>query len=101
MAFVKLLDADRLPDGAVCEVRIGEQPLAVCHVQGKFYAVAGQCPHAGGPLGQGALHGHQIVCPWHAWEFDCRTGECDFNDTSLANYPVTLADGAIWVDLHA
>ena len=32
------------------------------------------CPHRGAPLAHGALHHHTIVCPWHAWEFDCRTG---------------------------
>ncbi len=101
MAFVKLLDADRLPEGALCEVKAGDRPIAVSHVGGKYFAVDGVCPHAGGPLGQGALHGHQIVCPWHAWEFDCRTGECDFNDTKLRSYPVTFSGDALWIEIDA
>ena len=52
------------------------EPLATA---GELHALEGNCPHASGPLGQGALHGHMLVCPWHAWEFDCRTGEHDYN----------------------
>lgn len=59
------------------EVTVYGQAYAVCHVDGDVHALEGSCPHLGGPLGQGALHGHMLVCPWHAWEFDCRTGEND------------------------
>jgi hypothetical protein len=31
--------------------------------------------HAGGPLGEGLLKGDYLVCPWHGWQFHCRTGE--------------------------
>lgn len=101
MAQVKLLDAARLSDGSVCEVKVDGAILAVCHAEGTFYAVSGVCPHAGGPLGQGALHGHALVCPWHAWEFDCRTGACDFNATRLETHAVRMVDGGVWVDLNA
>jgi nitrite reductase (NADH) small subunit len=101
MGFVKVLEAVRLPTGALCEVRIAGRPVALCHSEDGVYAVAGECPHAGGPLGHGALHGHTIVCPWHAWEFDCRTGECDFNTARLETFQVKLYDGAVWVDLNA
>jgi nitrite reductase (NADH) small subunit len=101
MAFVKVLDAARLPAGGLCEIRIESRPVALCHSSDGMYAVSGECPHAGGPLGQGALHGHRIVCPWHAWEFDCRTGECDFNTAKLDTFAVKLDGGAVWVDLDA
>jgi len=101
MALVKLLDANRLPEGQVVEVRIGERQVAVSHVRGKFYAVEGKCPHNGGPLGLGALHGHQIVCPWHGWEFDCRTGACGFSETSIPTYPVRISGGTLWADIDA
>ena len=101
MGLVKLLDAERLAEGAVCEVLVGGVALALCHASDGFYAVTGVCPHVGGPLGQGALHGHSLVCPWHAWEFDCVTGECDFRDLTLATFPVVLVDGAVMVDVDA
>jgi nitrite reductase/ring-hydroxylating ferredoxin subunit len=32
------------------------------------------CPHLGGPLFQGTLHGDSVTCPWHLWRFDLRSG---------------------------
>ena len=61
-------------------VDAGASSYAICNVDGEIHALDGFCPHAGGPLGQGALHGSILVCPWHAWEYDCRTGTCAFND---------------------
>lgn len=60
----------------------------------------GICPHRGGRLAHGALHGATVVCPWHAWEFDCRTGEHDYNpEIRLRTFPVDIRDGNILLDL--
>lgn len=80
MPFVKVGSLSALPPGSVMEAHIGEETYAVCNAGGEIHVVEGICPHAGGPLGQGALHGTTLVCPWHAWEFDCRaqvTGDAD------------------------
>ena len=71
---------------------------AVCNVGGVLYAVDNSCPHHGGPLGMGALHGHSITCPWHAWQFDCRTGKCDFNSSSVATHKVEVRNGELFID---
>jgi nitrite reductase (NADH) small subunit len=72
-------------------VDIGDQTFAVCNVAGAVYALDGICPHSGGPLGEGALHGSTLVCPWHAWEFDCRTGANDFDpDVVVATFAAKI-----------
>jgi nitrite reductase (NADH) small subunit len=81
-------------------VDVGEQTFAVCNVGGELYALDGICPHSGGPLGEGALHGSTLVCPWHAWEFDCRTGANDFDpDVTVATFPVKVDAGEILIDV--
>lgn len=81
-------------------VDIGDQTIALCNVAGEFHALDGECPHAGGPLGEGALHGTTLVCPWHAWEFDCRTGVNDFDpDVAVATFPVKIEGGEILIDI--
>ena len=60
----------------------------------------GICPHSGGPLGHGALDGAILSCPYHGWEFDCRTGASAADeDVRLPTYAVRVEDGEILVEL--
>ncbi len=74
-----------------------EATYVLCNVDGVVHCADGICPHAGGPLAQGALYGHTIVCPWHSWEFDVRSGASD--DCSLKTFPVTIEAGRIFIQL--
>lgn len=65
--------------GTMVDTEIEGKPYVVCRTADGVYAMDGTCPHRQGPLAQGALHGTQVVCPWHAWEFDCVTGRHDYN----------------------
>jgi nitrite reductase (NADH) small subunit len=82
-----------LPPGSVMEVTIGKNVYAICNAGGRIFAVSGVCPHAGGPLGHGALHDHMLVCPWHAWEYDCRSGENDFDPSICLETFTTKVEG--------
>ncbi len=91
MPLVKVASLSQLPAGSVTEVAAGNDVYALCNVSGRITALSGTCPHRGGPLGQGALHGNRVVCPWHAWEWDCVTGENDFDPTrKVATYAVRV-----------
>ena len=100
MAFRRVGELRLLPPGAALHAVIGEDAVAVCNVDGTLYAIDGICPHSGGPLGHGALEGQVLACPFHAWEFDCMTGECMTRGTlKQATYPVKVEDGEILVDI--
>jgi nitrite reductase (NADH) small subunit len=100
MAFVRLASLKDVPEGSAVHVEIGEGAVAVCNVGGMLHAMDGICPHSWGPLGHGALHGTTLVCPFHAWGFDCTTGKSDVDDhLQLAIYPVQVRDDEVWVDL--
>jgi nitrite reductase (NADH) small subunit len=100
MALVKVGPLSLLPPGSATHVEVDDGAVAVCNVNGTLHAVDGICPHSAGPLGHGALHGTTLVCPYHAWGFDCVTGVCDADDElKLATYPVRIENGDIWVDV--
>jgi nitrite reductase (NADH) small subunit len=104
MAFVKVGALSKLPPGSVMEVHVGDRTYAVCNVGGKghaeVHALDGICPHAGGPLGQGALHGATLVCPWHAWEWNSRTGANEMDDgLLLTKFPVKIEGDEILIDV--
>jgi nitrite reductase/ring-hydroxylating ferredoxin subunit len=77
----------------VSEVSEGEMKIvfkdlvAVANAEGKFYAFGNICPHAGGPIGDGFLEGCIVECPWHAAQWDIRTGEAL---TALATADIPL-----------
>ncbi len=100
MAFERLGSLADLKPGAMIDVELGERMILICHAGGEIHAMDGRCPHRGGPLGQGALHGNMVVCPWHAWEFDCITGEHDYNPAvRQTKYAVRVEGDDILVDL--
>ncbi len=71
---VKVASTADLKPGECKTVMAGDRELALCNVDGKFYAIDNVCPHHGGPLGEGMLDGKVVTCPWHGWRFDCTTG---------------------------
>jgi nitrite reductase (NADH) small subunit len=100
MPFQRLISLRELPPGELTEIERGDRLYALCNVGGEVRAMAGVCPHRGGPLGQGGLEGGVVTCPWHAWEFDSGTGACLFNDAvRVPLYPVRVEGGEILVDI--
>lgn len=54
------------PTGDVAIFRTGD---------GQVFALKDACPHKGGPLSQGIVHGHAVTCPLHNWNIALATGE--------------------------
>lgn len=91
MPFIKVASLSDVPPDSVIEVSVGETLYAICNVRGEISALSGICLHQGGPLGQGNVADGRVVCPWHAWEFDCRTGENSFDpEQCVATYQVQV-----------
>lgn len=74
--FVDVLAASDLAEGELVEVFVDDESVVLCRIDGEVHAVHGLCPHAAGPLADGHLDGHTLVCPMHGWGFDVRTGAC-------------------------
>ncbi len=63
-----------LVDGQMMTVLVDGKKTLLARVDGTFFATAARCPHWGGPLPEGMLHGPRLLCPWHLSVFDVRTG---------------------------
>lgn len=73
--------------------------VAVFRSEGNLYAIEGKCPHKGASLGNGAIDGCAVTCPWHDWKFDLKTGEGLTNSSSaVAPIGVQVTDGSIEID---
>jgi nitrite reductase/ring-hydroxylating ferredoxin subunit len=103
MSFVKVADAASIPVGQGTLAEGAGIEVAVFNAgEGRFYACGAICPHEFGPLAEGWLEGDAVVCPWHGFDFDLRTGRCRVDEgLAIAVYPVRVADGAVEVDVDA
>jgi nitrite reductase/ring-hydroxylating ferredoxin subunit len=100
MPLLKMGTLAQLPADSVMEVMVGDQPYAICNVGGTVRALSGVCIHRGGPLGQGQIHEGNVVCPYHLWEFDCASGEYDYDPTKrVPTFEVKVEDGDIFVQV--
>ena len=106
-----------LPPGACKLVPVGKFGVGIFNIHGQLYALTNYCPHRGGPLCLGGLHGvaepgerpweiswirdgEILRCPWHQWEFDVATGsalahEGTARPYSIRMYPVKVEDETV------
>jgi nitrite reductase (NADH) small subunit len=74
--FVRICGKADLPAaGEARELEWDGGTLCIANEGGNIAALDNECPHQGGPLGQGMLENGKVICPWHAWAFDLKTGE--------------------------
>jgi len=83
--------SDLPPSGEAREIAFGEKTLCVANENGVISAMDNVCPHRGGPLGQGMLEGGKLICPWHAWAFDIKTGAAEHSpQTKVTMYEIRI-----------
>jgi nitrite reductase (NADH) small subunit len=67
---------DTIPVGEARVYRVEGKDVAVFRCRsGEIFAASAACPHRGGPLADGLVGGHSVICPMHGFVFDLRTGE--------------------------
>lgn len=100
-AFVTVARTDEIPSGEARVFEVQGTRVAVCNVDGTFYAIADLCTHDDGPLGKGQLDGYAIECPRHGARFDVRTGAVLQMPAvfPVKAYPTQVTDGEIKITL--
>jgi thiamine pyrophosphate-dependent acetolactate synthase large subunit-like protein/nitrite reductase/ring-hydroxylating ferredoxin subunit len=98
--WLKVLEADELPEGRVKPVTCEHRTLCMTHYQGQYGALDNKCPHQGGPLGEGSIEKGLLRCPWHGWDYDPLTGKSpgEFDD-GVDAFPVEVREDGIYVQL--
>jgi nitrite reductase/ring-hydroxylating ferredoxin subunit len=87
--------SERVPEGGRLVIDVGDKTIGIFRVQGQLYAWENKCAHQSGPVCQGKIiprvtevidqggesrgfafdeSNLHIVCPWHGFEYDIRTG---------------------------
>lgn len=101
LEFIEIAPASKLPNGERLFVEIGDKPIVIFNIAGQLFAIGDICTHDDGPLGDGMLEGHNIVCPRHGAEFDVRAGKAVQMPAvvDIPAYPAQVRDGNIFVGI--
>jgi len=92
--WVRLCGVAEAPaENSVMEVEADGVSICLANVDGELAALDNVCPHRLGPLGQGWVEGGAVICPWHAWCFDPKTGVAAYPDKGAVSVFQVRVDG--------
>lgn len=99
--FIKLTTKSELPpEGEAREFPCGDKVICVANVNGTITAMDNVCLHRGGPLGQGTIEGDKLVCPWHGWQWDPKTGAAvHAPGAKVAVYPLEMENDDLMIKM--
>ena len=74
-----------------------ELPIAVFRTaDDRVYALIDRCPHKGGPLSQGIVHGRKVNCPLHGWNIQLEDGNAVAPDVGCTQrFEAKIENGAV------
>jgi nitrite reductase (NADH) small subunit len=68
----------------------------------QVFALENRCPHKGGPLSQGIVHGKRVTCPLHNWVIELENGNAVAPDVGCAHpHEVRVAHGVLFLEAAA
>lgn len=97
----KVCRLDEIPSQGARVVRHPGGDIAVFRTAGdEVFALHDKCPHKGGPLSQGIVHGRQVACPLHGWNIELESGEAVAPDSgACGRFVVRVEGGEVYLQL--
>ena len=101
--WIEIGKLEDIPKLGARVVRTREGDIAVFRTaEDEIFALRDKCPHKGGPLSQGIVHGKRVACPLHDWKINLDSGEAVAPDEGCAaSFPVKLEGDVITLSLKA
>lgn len=91
--------ADLPAEGHAKEFLCDGKGVCVARVDGQLAALDNVCPHRGGPLSDGVIMDGKLVCPWHGWQFDPKTGQSvQVPDTAVDRYEISVEGEDVFLE---
>lgn len=97
--FAPVAEEGEIGNGERIFVDIDVHSVVVFNIAGEYLAIADLCSHDDGPVGDGEVEDHEVICPRHGARFDLRSGKVQALPAivDIPAYPVRLKDGQIEV----
>lgn len=76
----------------------GEDIAIFRNADNEVFALHDKCPHKGGPLSQGIVHGKRVTCPLHGWNIGLDNGQAVAPDVGhCGTFQVKLENGNVYL----
>ena len=100
MSWIDIGAVEDIPLRGARKVKTHAGCIAVFRTdESTVFATSNTCPHKGGPLEEGIVHGNRVTCPLHNWVFDLETGEAQGADEGrIETFQTKVKDGRILID---
>ena len=97
--FVTVGRPEDIPPGEGRCIEVNGDEVALFNMDGNFFALDNLCPHRSGPLGDGKVEDEDVICPWHSWRFNIKTGQSPDNSSKVKTYAVKIENGELKIAL--
>jgi len=95
-AYVAVGKISDIPKLGSRVIKTKEGDIAVFRTnEDEVFALKDSCPHQGGPLSQGIVHGKKVTCPLHNWVIQLEDGEVVAPDEGCAKTYSTKIENEI------
>ena len=111
MSIAESIESEWINVGSISEIpklgarviRTEEGDIAIFRTaEDKIFALRDKCPHKGGPLSQGIVHGDRVACPLHDWKISLESGVAVAPDEGCAaRFPIRLEGETIFLSLQS
>ena len=99
MSWIDIGSIDDIPLRGARKLKTAQGCIAVFRTaEDEVFATSNTCPHKGGPLSDGIVHGRSVTSPLHNWVFDLETGQATDEDGTIMTYPLRVEAGRILID---
>jgi nitrite reductase (NADH) small subunit len=97
--WTEIARLDEIPRLGARVLRTDTMDIAIFRTAAdQVFALRDRCPHKGGPLSQGIVHGGTVTCPLHNWKIDLASGEAQGPDEGCAHsYTVKVENGVVYL----
>lgn len=99
--WIEIGKLDDIPKLGARVVETGVGSVAIFRAaDDQIFALRDHCPHKGGPLSQGIVHGHRVTCPLHNWVIELADGQAVAPDHGCTKqYATRLEADVVYLSL--
>ncbi len=96
--WMEICGVDEIPENGARTVRVAKTEIALFRLgDGDVHALENRCPHKGGPLAEGIVSGHDVLCPLHNLRVNIDSGASE--EGCVRIYETRIENGRVMLRL--